>query len=91
VITGRQSMLVRGLRNALTDRVLEKEKAGGSDEEAFRMFSELSQAALLRGDVTGGRAACGAGAGLVKGIVSAGEVVRSMVQEYDSIVAGFDI
>ncbi len=87
VITGRHSMLVRGLRNALTDRVLEREKAGGSDEEAIRMFSELSVAALLHGDVTGGRAACGAGAGLVKGIVSAGEVVRGMIEEYDRIVA----
>jgi len=88
VITGRGSMLVRGLRNALTDRVMEKEKAGGSDEEAIRMFSELSEAALLRGDVEGGRAACGAGAGLVRGIVSAGDVVRGMVAEYDRIVAG---
>jgi enoyl-[acyl-carrier protein] reductase II len=88
VITGRHSMLVRGLRNALTERVLEQEKAGGSDEEAFRMFSELSEAALLRGDVSGGRAACGAGAGLVKEITGAGEVVRSMVEGYDRIVAG---
>jgi len=76
------------LRNALTDRVMEKEKAGGSDEEAIRMFSELSEAALLRGDVAGGRAACGAGAGLVREISSAGDVVRNMVAEYDRIVAG---
>jgi enoyl-[acyl-carrier protein] reductase II len=88
VITGRHSMLVRGLRNSLTDRVLEKEKAGAPDEEAVRMFSELSVAALLRGDVAGGRAACGAGAGLVKEIVSAGDVVKGMVEEYDRIVAG---
>jgi len=88
VITGRHSMLVRGLRNALTDRVLEKEKAGGSDEKAVRMFSELSEAALLRGDVSGGRAACGAGAGLVREITGAGDVVRDMVEGYDRIATG---
>jgi enoyl-[acyl-carrier protein] reductase II len=88
VITGRYSMLVRGLRNALTDRVMEKEKAGGSDEEAIRMFSELSEAALLRGDVNGGRAACGAGAGLVREVSGAGDVVKEMVDGYDKIVVG---
>lgn len=85
VITGRWSMLVRGLRNKLTERVLEKERAGASDEGAIAMFSALSEAALLRGDVANGRAACGAGAGLVKQIVSASEVVRRMVAEYDKV------
>ena len=88
VITGRGSMPVRGLKNRLTERVLERERAGGSDEQAIAIFPELSQAALLGGDMVGGRAACGAGAGLVDGIVSAGEVVRRIVEGYDRIVAG---
>ena len=88
VITGRGSMLVRGLKNKLTERVLQKERAGGSDEQAIAMFSELSVAALLNGDMEDGRAACGAGAGLVRDIVSAGEVVRRIVEGYDRIVAG---
>jgi len=88
VITGRRSMLVRGFKNKLTERVLQKENAGGSDEQAIAMFSKLSEAALLRGDMAEGRAACGAGAGLVKGIVSAGEVVRNIVEDYTKIVKG---
>ncbi len=88
VITGRSSMLVRGLKNRLTERVLDQEKAGGKDKQSIAMFSELSVAALLHGDVDGGRAACGAGAGLVRDIVSAGEVVQHIVAEYDRIVAG---
>jgi NAD(P)H-dependent flavin oxidoreductase YrpB (nitropropane dioxygenase family) len=68
--------------------VLEKERAGGSDEQAIAMFSELSVAALLNGDMENGRAACGAGAGLVRDVVSAGEVVRRIVEGYDRIVAG---
>jgi enoyl-[acyl-carrier protein] reductase II len=86
VITGRRSMLVRGLKNQLTERMLQKENAGGSDEQAIAMFSSLSEAALLRGDMAEGRAACGAGAGLVRDIVSAGEVVRRIVEDCGKIV-----
>ena len=86
VITGRRSMLVRGLKNKLTERVLQKENAGSSDEQAIAMFSRLSEAALLKGDMAEGRAACGAGAGMVKEITSAGEVVRNLVEDYTRIV-----
>jgi enoyl-[acyl-carrier protein] reductase II len=84
IITDRSVMPFRGLKNEHTER----EGAGAGDEQSFVMFSKLSEAAMLHGDMVHGRAACGAAAGLVKGIVSAGDVVRSIVEGYDRIVAG---
>ncbi|MEA1958273.1 MAG: nitronate monooxygenase [Chloroflexota bacterium] len=88
VITGRGLMMFRGLLNELTRDLVQKERSGAPDEErSVKMFSKLSESALLGGDVVSGQAACGAVAGLVRGIESAGDVVRRMVEEYDRIVA----
>jgi enoyl-[acyl-carrier protein] reductase II len=88
VITGRGLMMFRGLLNELTRDLVQKERAGAPDEErSVKMFSKLSEAALLGGDVEKGQAAAGAIAGLVHEEIGAGEVVRRMVSEYDRIVA----
>ena len=89
VITGRGLMMFRGLLNDLTRELRKKELAGAPDEErSVKMFSKLSEAALLGGDVVKGQAAAGEVAGLVHDVVSAGEVVRRMVADYDRIVKG---
>jgi enoyl-[acyl-carrier protein] reductase II len=89
VITGRGLMMFRGLLNELTRELRKKELAGAPDEErSVKMFSKLSEAALLGGDVVKGQAACGEIAGLVHEVIGAGEVVRRMVADYDRIVAG---
>jgi NAD(P)H-dependent flavin oxidoreductase YrpB (nitropropane dioxygenase family) len=73
----------------LTKELRKKELDGAPDEErSVKMFSKLSEAALLHGDVVKGQAACGEVAGLVHEVISAGEVVRRMVSDYDKIVKG---
>jgi enoyl-[acyl-carrier protein] reductase II len=44
--------------------------------------------ALVEGDMKDGSALCGSIAGMIKEIVSAGEVVRSLVDGYEAIVNG---
>ena len=89
VITGRRLMPIRGLKNELTKEVQEKEGAGTPPQELLAILSPgLTEAAMLRGDIVHGQAMCGAGAGMIDKIVSAGDVVRSIIKGYDRIVAG---
>jgi len=89
VIMGRRLIPTRSLKNELTKQVLEKESAGASPQDLLSVLAPgLTEAALLRGDMTHGQALCGAVAGMIKEIVSAGDVVKSLVQGYDKIVAG---
>jgi NAD(P)H-dependent flavin oxidoreductase YrpB (nitropropane dioxygenase family) len=43
---------------------------------------------MLEGDMAEGTFICGAGAGLIKEIKSAGNIVRDIVQEADRVLAG---
>jgi NAD(P)H-dependent flavin oxidoreductase YrpB (nitropropane dioxygenase family) len=43
---------------------------------------------MLEGNMAEGTFVCGAGAGLIKEVKSAGDIVRNMVQEADQIPAG---
>ena len=89
VIMGRRLIPTRALKNELTKQVLEKEGAGASPQDLLSVLaSGLTEAALLRGDVVHGQALCGAVAGMINEIVSAGDVVKSLVEGYDKIVAG---
>jgi enoyl-[acyl-carrier protein] reductase II len=88
VITGRKIGPTRGIRNTFTDRMLEMEATGASPDD-LQQFIGLgrSPAGQLDGDTEQGELYCGAVAGLVKGIVSAGDVVREMVREADELLA----
>lgn len=88
VITGRRLIPSRALKNELTREVQEKERAGASPQELLAVLVPgLTEAAALRGDMAHGQAFCGAVAGMIKEIVSAGDVVRQMVEGYSRIVA----
>jgi enoyl-[acyl-carrier protein] reductase II len=88
VITGRKLGPTRGLKNDFTAKMLEMESNGASPEE-FLVFIGLgrSRSGELDGDVANGELYCGAIAGMVNDIVGAGDVVRSIVEGYDSVVA----
>ena len=87
VVTGRRLIPTRALKNELTNKVLEREWAGASPQELLSILvSGLSEAAALKGDMVNGQAFCGAIAGMIKEVVSAGEVVRRIVEGYDAIV-----
>jgi len=87
-ISGRKLGPTRGLKNPLTEKLLEMESRGASAEE-LQSFIGSSRARLgkLEGDLDEGEAYCGAVAGMITGIVSAGEVVRSIVGGADGVLA----
>jgi len=88
VISGRKLGPTRGLKNELTDKILEMESGGASSEE-LQSFIGPGRARLgkLAGDLVDGEAYCGAVAGMITELVSAGEVVRSIVEGSDAILA----
>lgn len=91
VIMGRTLIPTRALKNELTREVLDKEGAGTSPQGLLSILAPgLTAAAALQGDMVKGQALAGAVAGMIKEVVSAGDVVRSIVEGYDRIVAGLE-
>lgn len=89
VIMGRRLIPTRSLKNELTNEVLEKESAGAAPQDLLSILAPgLTAEAALQGDMVHGQVLAGAVAGMITEIVSAGDVVRSMVEGYDRIVAG---
>ena len=88
-ISGRKLGPTRGLKNELTAQLLEMESRGASAEE-LQSFIGSGRARLgkVEGDLANGEAYAGAVAGMITGIASAGEIVRSIVEESDAILAG---
>jgi enoyl-[acyl-carrier protein] reductase II len=83
VLTLRAAMPVRMLRNAFARRVVEAERRGaGKDELAELVGAKREMKGIFEGDVEEGMLEMGQSAGLVKGILPAGDVVRRMMEEY---------
>ena len=89
VITCRKLVPTRSLKTEFSRRLLELEGEGASSEE-LREFLGYSRArkGQLEGDLVSGEAYCGAAAGLIKGIIPAGSVVRSLVEGCQGVVDG---
>jgi len=88
VITGRRLGPTRGLKNEFTALMLEKEAAGATPEELLVLIGlGRSRSGELDGNVRHGELYCGAIAGMINDIVSAGDVVRELVEGYDRVVA----
>ena len=88
VITGRKLGPTRGLKNEFTALMLEKEGAGATPEELLVLIGlGRSRSGELDGNVQDGELYCGSIAGMVNDIVSAGDVVRGLVEGYDRVVA----
>jgi enoyl-[acyl-carrier protein] reductase II len=90
VITGRKLGPTRGLKNELTERILEMENRGASAQELASFIDSTSspraRIGALEGDLTNGEGYSGAIAGMITKIVSAGEVVQSMITTSQTIV-----
>lgn len=88
VISGRKLGPTRGLKNELTVKILEMESQGASAEE-LESFIGLGRArkGQLEGDLVTGEGYCGAIAGMITEIVSAGEIVRSIVEGAEAVVS----
>ncbi len=89
VITGRKLGPARILAGEFASKMRELEGRGASPEELLA-FIGVARARVgeLDGDLVDGEACCGAVAGMIKEIVSAGDVVRDIVGGYSRIVAG---
>ncbi|MBI4288083.1 MAG: nitronate monooxygenase [Chloroflexi bacterium] len=81
VIVMRKLGVTRSIKTGATQRYLEAEARGASVEELKQLRYGRGRLGLLEGDLEEGDASCGASAGLVKDIVSAGEVVRRMMAD----------
>lgn len=89
MITGRALSPTRGLRNEFSTKVARMDRKGTTADELLAFIGMArSRMGQLEGLVEDGELYCGAISGMIRDVVSAGDVVRRMVEEYDRIVAG---
>ncbi len=75
----------RMLRNKWTGRVAEAEAKGASAEELQQLLgSKRERLGIFEGDLHEGQVEAGQGAGLIHDIPTAGELIRRLVDEYES-------
>ncbi len=88
VISGRKLGPTRGLKNQFVDQILEMESRGATAEELLA-FIGAGRARMggLEGDIVNGEAYAGSIAGMIKKIVSAGDVVREIVEGSAAVLA----
>jgi enoyl-[acyl-carrier protein] reductase II len=78
----------RMLRNTWTERVAEAERRGADAGELRELLGEKRERrGIFEGDLEEGQVEAGQGAGLVRDIPSAGELVRRLAGEYEAAVA----
>ena len=88
VITGRKLGPTRILKNEVATKILEMEAAGASVEELLTFIgSSRSRAGQFEGDLANGQAYCGSIAGMIKEVESVSEVMRSIVDNYEAVLA----
>ena len=88
VITGRTIGPTRGIKNAFTEKLTRDGVLRACLRRSWRSSSAWGArpAGQLKGDLQEGELYCGAIAGMVREIVSAGEVVRSIVEGADAVL-----
>ena len=89
VAYGRRTFMHRGLKNEHAKKYIELESKGASFEELRDMerFHPGDTEVLDTDDIVHRSIGCGAGSGMIKEIVSAAEVVRSIVEDVSKVVA----
>jgi enoyl-[acyl-carrier protein] reductase II len=87
-ITGRKLGPTRILKNEIATKLLDMEAAGASAEELQAFIgSSRSRTGQFEGDLANGEAYCGSIAGMIKEIKSVAEVIQSIVENYDKVLA----
>lgn len=88
VVTSRKTIPGRVLKNPLTLKLAELESQCASPEEirAVRGSGRI-EAALLEGDMEKGSALCGEIAGMIKGVMSAADIIQSIVAGANKVLA----
>ena len=78
--------MLRALKTPLIERCVELEASGGSLQEISNLYRPGYAKGMIHGDMTGGAFVCGAGAGLIKEIVGAADVVRDMAKVAEQVI-----
>ena len=87
-ITGRKLGPTRILKNEVATKILDMEAAGASVEELLAFIgSGRSRIGQFEGDMVNGEAYCGSIAGMIKEIKSVGEVIKSIADNYDTVLS----
>ncbi len=85
-VTGTVGVL-RALKSPLMERCIQLEASGGSLQEMSNLYRPGYAIGMVQGNIAEGTFVCGAGAGLIKEIKGAAEVVRDIVKEAGQIIA----
>ena len=79
--------ILRALKGPVMERCMELEHRGGSLQEMSALYRPGYAKGMVQGNAAEGTFVCGAGAGLIKEIKGAAEVVRDIVKEAGQIMA----
>jgi len=85
-VTGTVGVL-RALKGPLMERCLRLEASGGTLQEISNLYRPGYAIGIVQGNMAEGTFVCGAGAGLIKEIKSAADVVRDIVKEAGQVIA----
>ncbi|MEW6186069.1 MAG: nitronate monooxygenase [Thermodesulfobacteriota bacterium] len=90
VITCRQLIPSRSLKHTEFSQVLLGMEAAGASADEIREFMghAPSRRAGLEGDLENGEAYCGSSAGLIHEILSAGQVIKRLVEDFPEVLKG---
>lgn len=83
--------VLRALKSPLMGRCIQLEVGGSSPQETSNLYRPGYAIGMVQGNVMEGTFVCGAGAGLIKEIKGAAEVVRDIVREAEQIVGRLKI
>jgi len=78
--------VLRALGNPLMKQCIQMETDGSTPLERAKLYAGGFRKGMLEGDMTEGVLACGAGAGMIKEIKSAAEVVHGIVTEAEQVL-----
>ncbi|HEX2965454.1 MAG TPA: nitronate monooxygenase [Syntrophorhabdaceae bacterium] len=80
--------ILRALKGPVMERCMELEAEGGSLQELSNIYRPGYSKGMVLGDAAEGTFVCGAGAGLIKEIKAAADVVQDIVRDAEKIIAG---
>jgi len=81
VVCGGSIGLLRAIKNPLIDTCLKMASEGAKPEEISKFYDGAVRRGLIEGDVENGTLPCGAGAGIIKEIKSAADVVKDIIAQ----------
>jgi enoyl-[acyl-carrier protein] reductase II len=86
-VTGLDGVL-RALKTPLMEYCVQMEVSGSKPQEYVPLYRSRYMKGMLEGDMAEGTFVCGAGAGLIREIESAGNIVQNITDEAYRILAG---